>query len=242
MNFTPLRKEPRFNNFVSTKTTPSKSSLLGYEKTDAASPEPVQPSPYVETIKHIPGSAASPCTIPGSLTLYLGSDSDRSSINDLIYTLIEFNEEYNLHRKYYIDGKVYSPMPIKLYINNPVNIDFYDMEALINAITHCHLSVHTYCLSSVMGIALPIFLAGCKRYCYKTSRFRYDDVYEWDYEHYSEFDLDNDEIQELNQNIADFIVFQTKSKKTMELLTNDYIGGYIDATTALSLGIVDEII
>lgn len=242
MNYIPLRKKSSLNNFIPTNTALPKLNLPGYEKTEAVPPEPAQPSSHIETIRHIPGSVASPCTIPGSLILYLGSDSDRSSINDLIYTLIEFNEEHNIHHKYYIDGKIYSPMPIKLYINNPVNIDFYDMEALINVITHCHLPVHTYCLSSVMGIAFPIFLAGCKRYCYKTSRFKYDDVYEWDYEHYSEFDLDNDEIQEVNKNIADFIVSQTKSKKAMELLINDYIGDYMDATTALSLGVVDEII
>ncbi len=116
---------------------------------------------------------------------------------------------------------------IDLYINNPVDIDFYDMEALVNIIQSSQIPVHTYCIGSIIGNALPIFLAGKRRYCYSTSRFKYDNALYWDEDHYWEFDRDKIEINQVRMNI-DGLIAQQAGVKALELLQKNKYALYWD--------------
>lgn len=178
-------------------------------------------------------------------TLYLGSNSKRKHINDLIEELININSEFT--SSLYTQGTTYYYSPsdqnllythIDLYINNPVNIDFYDMEALVNIIQSSQLPVHTYCTGSITGNALPIFLAGKRRYCYSTSRFKYDTALYWDEDHYWEFDRDKIEINQARMNIDGLIVRQA-GVKALELLQRNKC---VYSDQAIAYNIVHEII
>lgn len=178
-------------------------------------------------------------------TLYLGSSSKRKHINDLIKELININSVlasslYTQGTTYYYSssdqGLLYTH--IDLYINNPVDIDFYDMEALVNIIQSSQIPVHTYCIGSIIGNALPIFLAGKRRYCYSTSRFKYDNALYWDEDHYWEFDRDKIEINQVRMNI-DGLIAQQAGVKALELLQKNK---YVYSDQAVAYNIVHEII
>ena len=178
-------------------------------------------------------------------TLYLGSNSKRKHINDLIEELIIINSE--LTSSLYTQGTTYYYYSsdqnllythIDLYINNPVDIDFYDMEALVNIIQSSQIPVHTYCTGSIIGNALPIFLAGKRRYCYSTSRFKYDTALYWDEDHYWEFDRDKIEINQVRMNI-DGLIAQQAGVKALELLQKNK---YVYSDQAIAYNIVHEII
>ncbi len=178
-------------------------------------------------------------------TLYLGSNSKRKHINDLIEELININSEFT--SSLYTQGTTYYYSSsdqnllythIDLYINNPVDIDFYDMEALVNIIQSSQLPVHTYCTGSIIGNALPIFLAGKRRYCYSTSRFKYDTALYWDEDHYWEFDRDKIEINQVRMNI-DGLIAQQAGVKALELLQKNK---YVYSDQAIAYNIVHEII
>lgn len=178
-------------------------------------------------------------------TLYLGSNSKRKHINNLIKELININNM--LLSSLYTQGTTYYYSPsnqnllythIDLYINNPVDIDFYDMEALVNIIRSSQIPVHTYCTGSIMGNALPIFLAGKRRYCYSTSRFKYDTALYWDEDHYWEFDRDKIEINQVRMNI-DALIAQQACIKALELLQRNK---YVYSDQAVAYNIVHEII
>lgn len=178
-------------------------------------------------------------------TLYLGSSSKRKHINGLIKELININSV--LASSLYTQGTTYYYSPsaqdllythIDLYINNPVDIDFYDTEALVNIIQSSQIPVHTYCIGSIMGNALPIFLAGKRRYCYSTSRFKYDTALYWDEDHYWEFDRDKIEINQVRMNI-DGLIAQQAGVKALELLQKNK---YVYSDQAVAYNIVHEII
>lgn len=178
-------------------------------------------------------------------TLYLGSSSKRKHINGLIKKLININDV--LVASLYTQGTTYYYSPsdqsllythIDLYINNPVDIDFYDMEALVNIIQSSQIPVHTYCIGSIIGNALPIFLAGKRRYCYSTSRFKYDNALYWDEDHYWEFDRDKIEINQVRMNI-DGLIAQQAGVKALELLQKNK---YVYSDQAVAYNIVHEII
>ena len=178
-------------------------------------------------------------------TLYLGSNSKRKHINGLIEELININGAlasslYTQGTTYYYSssGQNLFYTHIDLYINNPVDIDFYDMEALVNIIQSSQIPVHTYCVGSIMGNALPIFLAGKRRYCYSTSRFMYDTALYWDEDHYWEFDRDKEELHQVRTNIDGLIIRQA-GVKALELLQKNK---YIYSDQAVAYNIVHEII
>lgn len=178
-------------------------------------------------------------------TLYLGSSSKRKHINGLIEELININgmlgsSLYTQGTTYYYSSSDQDLLytHIDLYINNPVDIDFYDMEALVNIIQSSQIPVHTYCVGSIMGNALPIFLAGKRRYCYPTSRFKYDTALYWDEDHYWEFDRDKEEIHQVRTNINGLII-QQAGIKALELLQRNK---YVYSDQAVTYNIVHEII
>lgn len=178
-------------------------------------------------------------------TLYLGSNSKRKHINDLIKELININSAlasslYTQGTTYYYSSSAQDLLytHIDLYINNPVDIDFYDMEALVNIIQSSQIPVHTYCTGSIMGNALPIFLAGKKRYCYSTSRFKYDTALYWDEDHYWEFDRDKQELHQVRTNIDGLIIHQA-GVKALDLLQKNKC---VYSDQAVAYNIVHEII
>jgi len=178
-------------------------------------------------------------------TLYLGSNSKRKHINGLIEELININgvlasSLYTQGITYYYSSSDQNLLytHIDLYINNPVDIDFYDMEALVNIIQSSQIPVHTYCVGSIMGNALPIFLAGKRRYCYSTSRFKYDTALYWDEDHYWEFDRDKIEINQVRMNI-DGLIVQQSGIKALELLQRNKC---VYSDQAVTYNIVHEII
>lgn len=178
-------------------------------------------------------------------TLYLGSNSKRKHINDLINKLININNTNNAFIRTQDTTYYYSPLNqdllythIDLYINNPVDIDFYDMEALVNIIRTSQIPVHTYCVSSIMGNALPIFMAGKRRYCYPTSRFKYDTALYWDEDHYWEFDRDKIEINHVKMYINELIILQS-GDEALEILQKNK---YVYSNQAAAYNIVHEII
>ena len=178
-------------------------------------------------------------------TLYLGSSSKRKHINGLIKELININSVlasslYTQGTTYYYSSSAQDLLytHIDLYINNPVDIDFYDMEALVNIIQSSQIPVHTYCIGSIIGNALPIFLAGKRRYCYSTSRFKYDNALYWDEDHYWEFDRDKIEINQVRMNI-DGLIAQQAGVKALELLQKNK---YVYSDQAVAYNIVHEII
>lgn len=178
-------------------------------------------------------------------TLYLGSSSKRKHINGLIKELININSTlasslYTQGTTYYYSSSTQDLLytHIDLYINNPVDIDFYDMEALVNIIQSSQIPVHTYCIGSIIGNALPIFLAGKRRYCYSTSRFKYDTALYWDEDHYWEFDRDKIEINQVRMNI-DGLIAQQAGVKALELLQKNK---YVYSDQAVAYNIVHEII
>ncbi len=96
-------------------------------------------------------------------TIVLSGDIDESSVKDAIQTISFINE---------IDDGKDEVDPIKLIINS-LGGNILDGFALIGVIENSYVPVYTYGYGSIMSMALPILVAGDKRFGHPLATFMY---------------------------------------------------------------------
>jgi ATP-dependent protease ClpP protease subunit len=96
-------------------------------------------------------------------TIVLSGEIDESSVKDAIQTISFINE---------IDNGKEEVEPIKLIINS-LGGNILDGFALIGVIENSFVPVYTYGYGSIMSMALPILVAGDKRFGHPLATFMY---------------------------------------------------------------------
>ncbi len=96
-------------------------------------------------------------------TIVLSGEIDESSVKDAIQTISFINE---------IDDGKEVVEPIKLIINS-LGGNILDGFALIGVIENSFVPVYTYGYGSIMSMALPILVAGDKRFGHPLATFMY---------------------------------------------------------------------
>ena len=96
-------------------------------------------------------------------TIVLSGEIDESSVKDAIQTISFINE---------IDDGKEVVEPIKLIINS-LGGNILDGFALIGVIENSFVPVYTYGYGSIMSMALPILVAGDKRFGHQLATFMY---------------------------------------------------------------------
>ena len=145
-------------------------------------------------------------------------------------------------KEYTLNGQHYIRYPIKLYISS-YGGSVYDGLGLAGIIKSSKTPVHTYAVGKVMSMGFLLALSGHKRFAYPHTTYMCHSLSDWSV----------GKIADLQESVEEDIRLQTKidniilenSNITQEQLNDTHtrkFDWYLDATTALELNCVDEII
>lgn len=97
---------------------------------------------------------------------------DSANAKDLVNFIMYINhiDKINLEK-----NKEWKVEPIRLIVNS-FGGEVYDAFGIIAAIDASETPVHTYAYGSVMSAALPVFLAGKKRFIHPLCTFMYHEI------------------------------------------------------------------
>jgi ATP-dependent Clp protease protease subunit len=165
-------------------------------------------------------------------------DVEAEPVKDIIEYILRIN---------YLDfqnikEKGYKIEPIRLMINTYGGETYYAF-GLMDIIEKSITPIHTYGVGSVMSSGLAIFLAGKKRYAYKSCTFMYHQV-STKYE--GKAKGQEDDIKECNRIMAIFDKHITKNckitQKQLDNIKANHKDWYFGSKEALKLDIIEKIL
>jgi ATP-dependent Clp protease protease subunit len=167
-------------------------------------------------------------------TIVLSGEIDESSVKDAIQTISFINE---------IDSGKDEVEPIKLIINS-LGGNILDGFALIGVIENSFVPVYTYGYGSIMSMALPILVAGDKRFGHPLATFMYHECL--DSVPYDKMSIIKENIEETDRLMDmydDYLISRTSlTQKQLNKVKNKKIDWYFGSDEALSYNIINEII
>ena len=195
-----------------------------------------------EKVAVVPGTAFGDCG-EGFLRISYAYSLDRikiaiGRIEKFVFRLRDEQKE----KEYTLNGQHYIRYPIKLYISS-YGGSVYDGLGLAGIIKSSKTPVHTYAVGKVMSMGFLLALSGHKRFAYPHTTYMCHSLSGWSV----------GKIADLQESVEEDIRLQTKidniilenSNITQEQLNDTHtrkFDWYLDATTALELNCVDEII
>jgi ATP-dependent protease ClpP protease subunit len=167
-------------------------------------------------------------------TIVLSGDIDESSVKDAIQTISFINE---------IDHGKDEVEPIKLIINS-LGGNILDGFALIGVIENSFVPVYTYGYGSIMSMALPILVAGDKRFGHPLATFMYHECL--DSVPYDKMSIIKENIEETDRLMDMYDEYLTSrtslTQKQLNKVKNKKTDWYFGSDEALSYNIINEII
>ena len=167
-------------------------------------------------------------------TIVLSGEIDESSVQDAIQTISVINE---------IDNGKEEVEPIKLIINS-LGGNILDGFALIGVIENSFVPVYTYGYGSIMSMALPILVAGDKRFGHPLATFMYHECL--DSVPYDKMSIIKENIEETDRLMDmydDYLISKTTlTQKQLNKVKNKKIDWYFGSDEALSYNIINEVI
>jgi ATP-dependent Clp protease protease subunit len=167
-------------------------------------------------------------------TIVLSGEIDESSVKDAIQTISFINE---------IDSGKDEVEPIKLIINS-LGGNILDGFALIGVIENSFVPIYTYGYGSIMSMALPILVAGDKRFGHPLATFMYHECL--DSVPYDKMSIIKENIEETDRLMDmydDYLISRTSlTQKQLNKVKNKKTDWYFSSDEALSYNIINEII
>jgi ATP-dependent Clp protease protease subunit len=167
-------------------------------------------------------------------TIVLSGEIDESSVKDAIQTISFINE---------IDNGKDEVEPIKLIINS-LGGNILDGFALIGVIENSFVPVYTYGYGSIMSMALPILVAGDKRFGHPLATFMYHECL--DSVPYDKMSIIKENIEETDRLMDmydDYLISRTSlTQKQLNKVKSKKIDWYFGSDEALSYNIINEVI
>jgi ATP-dependent Clp protease protease subunit len=167
-------------------------------------------------------------------TIVLSGEIDESSVKDAIQTISFINE---------IDSGKDEVEPIKLIINS-LGGNILDCFALIGVIENSFVPVYTYGYGSIMSMALPILVAGDKRFGHPLATFMYHECL--DSVPYDKMSIIKENIEETDRLMDmydEYLISRTSlTQKQLNKIKNKKTDWYFGSDEALSYNIINEVI
>jgi ATP-dependent protease ClpP protease subunit len=167
-------------------------------------------------------------------TIVLSGEIDESSVKDAIQTISFINE---------IDNGKEEVEPIKLIINS-LGGNILDGFALIGVIENSFVPVYTYGYGSIMSMALPILVAGDKRFGHPLATFMYHECL--DSVPYDKMSIIKENIEETDRLMDMYDEYLTSrtslTQKQLNKVKNKKTDWYFGSDEALSYNIINEVI
>jgi len=167
-------------------------------------------------------------------TIVLSGEIDESSVKDAIQTISFINE---------IDYGKEEVEPIKLIINS-LGGNILDGFALIGVIENSFVPIYTYGYGSIMSMALPILVAGDKRFGHPLATFMYHECLDSvPYDKMSTIKENIEETDRLMDMYDEYLISRTSlTQKQLNKVKNKKTDWYFGSDEALSYNIINEII
>lgn len=181
--------------------------------------------------------------IPKERILQLAQQVDQASINLLTKAIIDINnDDQYLIKLAELNGFIYKPKPIKVYIDS-YGGHVYQCLGLLGVMGNSVVPVHTIVTGCAMSCGFLIAVAGHERYAYDKATFMYHQVSTGFEGKIKDMDEDFIETKRLQKIIETHTL--SKTKLTKKQLTDNYNAKkdwYINTKDALKYKIIDEII
>jgi len=180
---------------------------------------------------------------PKDRTLHFAKQVDQDSINLLTKSILEINEddEY-LIKLASINDLVYTPKPIKIYIDS-YGGTVYQMFGLLSVMEKSKVPIHTIVTGCAMSCGFMISITGHKRFAYDKATFLYHQVSGGSIGKAKYMEEDLAEILRLQKLIEEHTLAKTKlTEKQLKECYNTKKDWVFTTKEAISYQIIDEII
>lgn len=171
------------------------------------------------------------------------ADVTQETIGEVTHAILSIQDhDERLRKSAHLDGHVYNPKPMELYIST-YGGDAYACLGLVSIIANCTTPVHTYVTGCAMSAGFIMAIAGHKRFCYKNSTYMWHQLSSVSAGKIQERDegmVEDTRVQKL----LDYAVlkYTNLSKKDLDKLYKTKQDKYLSSEEALAMGAVDEII
>lgn len=180
---------------------------------------------------------------PKDRRLLFNTQVTQDSIGALSKQILEIvDDDVYIKSVYSIHNLVYTPEPIKIYIDSYGGA-VYQGFGLLGIIENSNTPIHTLVTGCAMSCGFLISIAGHKRMAYKSATFMYHQISSLKYGKLKEIEEDMIEGKRLQEMIEKFTVSHTKiSIDRLKEVYDTKQDWYLNAEEALKHGIIDEII
>jgi len=180
---------------------------------------------------------------PKVRNLYLPEQVTQESMNKLTKSIIDINEDDSyLIKLYGINGVVYSPQPIKLYIDSYGGA-VYQCFGLLGVMSKSETPIHTVVTGAAMSCGFMILISGHRRFGYSLSTPLYHQVSSGFRGKVQDMEQSLEQTKKLQKKIEEITLTKTNiSKKKLKEILKNKVDWYMTAEEALDLGVIDEII
>lgn len=175
--------------------------------------------------------------------LYLPTQVNQDSMNQLTKAIIDINENDELLSKLYSAyGLTYKAKPIKIYIDSYGGA-VYQCFGLVAVMDSSKTPIHTFVTGCAMSCGFVILIHGHKRFAYKHATPLYHQVSTGFQGKLKDMEEDIMETRRLQEKIERMTLEKTKiSSKKLDKIFKRKIDWFMSAEEALKLGVVDEIV
>jgi ATP-dependent Clp protease protease subunit len=180
---------------------------------------------------------------PKSRNLFLAQQVNQDSINKISQAIIEINEDdAELISICKLHDLVYTPKPIKLYIDSYGGA-VYQCFGLLGIMRESKTPIHTIVTGCAMSCGFLISVSGHKRFGYPKATYMYHQVSSAAWGKLKDIEEDVIETKRLQKMIEDITIENTKiTEKKLEKVYKTKKDWFIDSDDALKLKVIDEII
>ena len=180
---------------------------------------------------------------PKSRNLYFSKQVDQESIGSLTEAIIEINAHDQMLKKLYsIYNLVYTPDPVKLYIDSYGGY-VYQCFGLLSVMESSETPIHTIVTGAAMSCGFMILICGHKRFAYSLSTPLYHQVSSGVFGKVKDMEEKLKETKRLQDKVEKIVLGKTKiSKDKLKEIYKFKKDWYMTAKKALKLGVVDKII
>jgi len=180
---------------------------------------------------------------PKSRNLFLAQQVNQDSINKISQAIIEINEDdAELISICKLHDLVYTPKPIKLYIDSYGGA-VYQCFGLLGIIRESKTPIHTIVTGCAMSCGFLISISGHKRFGYPKSTYLYHQVSSGAIGTVKDLEDEVIEVKRLQKMIELHTLELTKiTEKKLEKVYKTKKDWFIDSEEALKLQIIDEIL
>lgn len=181
--------------------------------------------------------------LPVDRTIMFSSQVDQKTIGSLAQKILEINEDDAALKKMYklLDLK-YKPKPIKIYIDSYGGY-VYQILGLVSIMKNSKTPIHTICTGAAMSCGFIMLICGHKRFAHEHSTPLYHQVSGGTAGTVKEMEESIEQTKKLHVKMEKITLANTKiSKKKLKKIYKRKRDWHMNASEALALGVVDEII